>query len=162
MVTNAHRPCKKGTSHWCFVYHCGPDDRVAAYHEKCSIESPPLMILNQPNILMQFWHPPWHTLCTAALTNRQARLNVFPLSYLCLSNVLIANQLTPLSSSTQRCQCACNIWLLHCSKVSSILSRRYDTRHLNSIAQAYYELNISQLCHGLCCTSVRELLTPTA
>ncbi len=27
--------------HWCFVYHCCPDNRVAAYHEKCIIESPP-------------------------------------------------------------------------------------------------------------------------
>ena len=84
MTINAHKLCKKGTLHWCFVYHLCPNDRVAAYHEKCSLESKknPLIILNQSNNFMQFCHPPWHTLCTVVLTSRRARQRVFPLYYL--------------------------------------------------------------------------------
>ena len=38
MIINTHKLCKKGTLHWCFLYHFCPNDRVAAYHEKCSLE----------------------------------------------------------------------------------------------------------------------------
>ncbi len=41
---NTHKLCKKGTLHWCFAYHFCPNNRVAALHEKCSLEFkiPPL------------------------------------------------------------------------------------------------------------------------
>ncbi len=38
MTINTHKLCQKRTLHWCSVYHFCPDDRVAAYHEKCSFE----------------------------------------------------------------------------------------------------------------------------
>ncbi len=38
MIINSHKLCQKGTSHWCFVYHFCPDDRVAADHENFSLE----------------------------------------------------------------------------------------------------------------------------
>ncbi len=38
MIINTHKLCKKGTLHWCFVYHFSPNNRVAAYHGKCSLK----------------------------------------------------------------------------------------------------------------------------
>ena len=92
MIINTHKLCKKGTLHWCFMYHFCPDDRVAAYHEKCGLEFKipfnhfePVKHLNavlSPHLA----HLLWHTLCTVALTNRGARQRVFPLDYLSFSN----------------------------------------------------------------------------
>ncbi len=61
MIINTHKLCKKGTLYWCSVYHFCPNDRVAAYHEKCGLEF---------KILMQFCHPPWRT-CSLTMFSKK-------------------------------------------------------------------------------------------
>ncbi len=93
MIINTHKLCKKGTFHWCFVCHFCPNDRVAAYHEKCGLEFKipfnhfePVKHLDavlSPYLAHFLWHP----LCTVALTNLGAQQRVFPLYYLSFSNL---------------------------------------------------------------------------
>ncbi len=85
MIINTHKLCQKGTLHWCFIYHFCFNDRVVAYHEKCSLEFKiPLNHFESVKYLNAVLSPYlahflWLTLCSVALTNRRARQRVLPL-----------------------------------------------------------------------------------